>query len=124
MTINYIQVIIITLQYKRNDWCLCLRTRAECLGLNRNGGLNQILKPQTSRFHYGSKVPVITITVFITILNSTQHANVESLCVEGSLLSGLNYEPHINQRNALGRDSSWFPMSPALSSLHYNTKSY
>jgi hypothetical protein len=27
-------------------------------------GLNQILKRQTSRFHYGSKVPAVTITVF------------------------------------------------------------
>jgi hypothetical protein len=30
----------------------------------RNGGLNQTLKRQTYRFHYGSKVPVVTITVF------------------------------------------------------------
>jgi hypothetical protein len=28
--------------------------------------LNQILKCQTSHFHYGSKVPAVTITVFIT----------------------------------------------------------
>jgi hypothetical protein len=27
-----------------------------------------MLKRQTSRFHYGSKVPAVTITVFITIL--------------------------------------------------------
>jgi len=27
--------------------------------------LNQISKRQTSRFHYGSKVPAVTITVFI-----------------------------------------------------------
>ena len=30
----------------------------------RYGGLNQILKRQTSRSHYGSKVPDVTITVF------------------------------------------------------------
>ena len=30
----------------------------------RNGGSNQILRPQTSCFHYGLKVPVVTITVF------------------------------------------------------------
>ena len=30
----------------------------------RNGGLNQILKRQSSRSHYGSKVPAVTITVF------------------------------------------------------------
>jgi hypothetical protein len=32
--------------------------------------LNQILKRQTSRFHYGSKVPAVTITVFTTILEN------------------------------------------------------
>jgi hypothetical protein len=26
--------------------------------------LNQILRRQTSRFHYGSKVPAVTVTVF------------------------------------------------------------
>jgi hypothetical protein len=29
----------------------------------RNGGVNQILKRQASRFHYDSKVPAVTITV-------------------------------------------------------------
>jgi hypothetical protein len=37
-----------------------------------NGGLNQILKRQTSRFHYGSKVPGVTIAVFITILEQNR----------------------------------------------------
>jgi hypothetical protein len=32
--------------------------------LLRNGGLNQILRRQTSRSHYGSKVPAVTVTVF------------------------------------------------------------
>jgi hypothetical protein len=31
----------------------------------RHGGLNQILRRQTSRFHYDSNVPVVTITAFI-----------------------------------------------------------
>jgi hypothetical protein len=31
---------------------------------HRNGGLNQILRRQTSRSHNGSKVPAVTITVF------------------------------------------------------------
>ena len=31
------------------------------------GGLNQILRGQTSRFHYGSKVPAVTTTVFTTV---------------------------------------------------------
>jgi hypothetical protein len=30
----------------------------------RNGGLNQILRRQTSRSHYGSKVPAVTLIVF------------------------------------------------------------
>jgi hypothetical protein len=30
----------------------------------RNGGLNQILKRETSRSHYGSKAPAVTIAVF------------------------------------------------------------
>jgi hypothetical protein len=34
------------------------------IGQAGNGGLNQILKRQTPRFHYGSKVPAVTITVF------------------------------------------------------------
>jgi len=34
--------------------------------------LNQILRRQTSRFHYGSKVPVVTITAFITILEQNR----------------------------------------------------
>jgi hypothetical protein len=32
--------------------------------VTRNGGLNQILRRQTSRSHYGSQVPVVTVTVF------------------------------------------------------------
>jgi hypothetical protein len=32
--------------------------------LSRNGGLNQILRRQTSRSQYGSKVPAVTVTVF------------------------------------------------------------
>jgi hypothetical protein len=35
-------------------------------------GLNQILKRQTSHFYYGSKVPAVTITVFITILEQNK----------------------------------------------------
>jgi hypothetical protein len=37
----------------------------------RNGRLNQILKRQTSRFHYGSKVPAVTITVLT--INTRMH---------------------------------------------------
>ena len=39
----------------------------------RNGWLNQILWRQTSRFHYGQKVPVVTITAFLTILGQNRY---------------------------------------------------
>jgi hypothetical protein len=39
----------------------------------RNGGLNHILRRQTSRFHYGLKVPVVTITVFLTMVFPIPH---------------------------------------------------
>ena len=35
--------------------------------------MNQILKRQTSRFHYGAKVPAVTITVCIIIQWNWQH---------------------------------------------------
>jgi hypothetical protein len=49
----------------------------------RNGGLNQILKRQTSPFHYGSKFPAVTITVFITILEQ----NRQNSCHNNTKLS-------------------------------------
>ena len=47
----------------------------------RNGGLNQVLRRQTSRLHYGYKVPVVTIRKFLTILgqhgyNSRQRKSI------------------------------------------------
>jgi len=42
--------------------------------------LNQILKRQTSSFHYGSNVTAVTITVFITILEQNrQHRFAECI---------------------------------------------
>jgi hypothetical protein len=41
----------------------------------RNGGLNQILRRQSSRFHYGVMVPVVTITGFLTILRQNRFNN-------------------------------------------------
>ena len=38
----------------------------------RNGGLNQIKRRQTARFHYGSKVPAVTIAAFKTILDQNR----------------------------------------------------
>jgi hypothetical protein len=38
--------------------------------------LNQILKRQTSSFHYGSKVPAVTITVCITILEHAFYSHL------------------------------------------------
>jgi hypothetical protein len=41
-------------------------------GTHLNGGLNQILKRQTSPFHYGSKSPAVTTTAFTTILEQNR----------------------------------------------------
>jgi hypothetical protein len=61
----------------------------------RNGGLNQILKRQTPRFHYGSKVPAVTITVFITILE-------QNSCQSSTKFSEVNvknnFTSHINKK--------------------------
>ena len=43
----------------------------------RNGGLNQILRRQTSRFHYSLKVPVVTITAFLTILRQIRYNSIQ-----------------------------------------------
>jgi hypothetical protein len=50
-------------KYGTHVWCSLTWYRH----FKRNGGLNKILKRQTSPFHYGSKFPAVTITVFITI---------------------------------------------------------
>ena len=34
--------------------------------------VESVLKRQTSRFHYGSKVPAVTIAIFITILEQNR----------------------------------------------------
>ena len=66
----------------------------------RNGGLNQILRRQTSRFHYGSKVPAVTITVFITILepnrlNSSQRSTKFSEEGGKSIVNHLHQQPRV-----------------------------
>jgi hypothetical protein len=48
--------------------------------------LNQILKRQTFRFLYGSKVPAVTITVFITILEQ----NRQNSCQRSTKFSEVN----------------------------------
>jgi hypothetical protein len=62
----------------------------------RNGGLNQILRRQTSRSHYGSKVSAVTVTVF-KYRNKIGKIVVKawweaSTCMEGSVLSFLKAE--------------------------------
>jgi hypothetical protein len=59
----------------------------------RNGGLNHMLRRQTSRFHYGSKVPAVTITVFIKILEQNSSQRGTKFSEEGgtSIVSHLNY---------------------------------
>jgi hypothetical protein len=63
--------------------------------------LNQILKRQTSSFHYGSKLPAVTITVFITILEQ----NRLNSCHNSTKLSEVNvknlFTSHIDKKNSL-----------------------
>jgi hypothetical protein len=66
----------------------------------RNGGLNQILRRQTSCFYYGSKVPVVTITAFITILeqnrkNSSQRSAKSSEEGGTSIVNHLHQQPRV-----------------------------
>jgi hypothetical protein len=63
--------------------------------------LNQILKRQTSRFHYGSKFPAVTITVVITILKQ----NRQNSCQNSTKLSEINVKDtltsHIDKKIVL-----------------------
>jgi hypothetical protein len=66
----------------------------------RNGGLNQILWRQTSRFHDGSKVPAVTIAAFITILeqngqNSSQCSTKSSEEGGTSIVNHLHQQPRV-----------------------------
>ena len=60
--------------------------------------MNQILKRQTSPFHYGSKFPAVTITVFITILEQ----NRQNSCHNSTKLSEVNvkniFTSHIDKK--------------------------
>ena len=44
----------------------------------RHGGVNQILKRQTSRFHYGSKVPAVITTTSTTTLEQNRQDSRQS----------------------------------------------
>ena len=73
----------------------------------RNGRLDQILRRQT-RFHYGWKVPVVTITAFLTILRQNRYTSSQrSIFMKiHRLLSSL-------QNRLIKRSSSytiWFQM--------------
>jgi hypothetical protein len=50
----------------------------------KNGGLNQILRRQTSRFHYGLKVPIGTIAVFFNHTGTSQRSEVNYLSYANS----------------------------------------
>jgi hypothetical protein len=71
-----------------------------CRHFQRNGGLNQILRRQTSRFHYGSNVPAVTITACITILeqhrqNSSQRSTKSSEEGGTSIVNHLHQQPRV-----------------------------
>ena len=65
----------------------------------RNGGLNQILRHQTSHFHYGSKVPAVTITEFTTILKQNmQNSSQRSTKFSEEGHSGTSIVNHLHQQ--------------------------
>ena len=63
----------------------------------RNGWLNQILRRKTSRFHYGSKVPAVTITACITILEQNSSQRGTKFSEEGgtSIVNHLYQQPRV-----------------------------
>ena len=65
-----------------------------------NGGLNQILKRQTSRSHYGSKVPAVTITVF-----KYRNKIGKNSCQSSTIFSEVNvkniFTSHIDKKISL-----------------------
>jgi hypothetical protein len=65
----------------------------------RNGGLNQILKRQTSPFHYGSKFPVVTITVFITIFEHNRYNSSQSSTKLSEVNVKNTFTSHIDKKN-------------------------
>jgi hypothetical protein len=99
---SYIDGVFSTFQSSRKDivqrhatllWPQCGDTisclkQARYRHFQRNGELNQILRRQTFRFHDGSKVPAVTITVFLTIQElklkvsiKKNHANIFINCI-------------------------------------------
>jgi hypothetical protein len=57
----------------------------------RNGGLNQILRRQTSRFDYGLKVPVVTIAALLTILGQIRGQKLTTLATLTASPLSKNY---------------------------------
>jgi hypothetical protein len=100
----------------------------------RNGGLNRILRRQTSHFHYGSKVPAVTITAFITILeqnrqNSGQRSTKSSEEGGTSIVNHLHQQPrvpwsilttkvNVSLRNSLNQWTFSFGMQFLPCSIH------
>jgi len=65
----------------------------------RNGGLNQILRRQTFRFHYGLKVPVVTVMVFNGTFNNFSVILWRSvLLVEETGVAEEKHRPKLNAR--------------------------
>jgi hypothetical protein len=61
-------------------------------------GLNQILKRQTSRSHYGSKVMAVTITVFIKYWNKIGKIVVKAVPNPVKQISKNNFTSHIDKK--------------------------
>jgi hypothetical protein len=66
----------------------------------RNGGLNQILKSQTSRSHYGLKSPAVTITVF-KYRNKIGKIVVKTIPYSVNVNVKNTFTSHIDKKNLL-----------------------
>ena len=60
--------------------------------------MNQILKRQTSRFHYDSKVPAVTITVFITLLEQNRYNSCQSSTKFSEVNVKNTFTSHIDKK--------------------------
>ena len=76
--------------------------------------MNQILKRKTSCFHYGSKVPAVTITVFITILEQNRQNSCQSSTKPNKANVKNNFTSHIDKIKYF-LHFCWFPYLYAFS---------
>jgi hypothetical protein len=70
-----------------------------------DGGLNQILRRQTSRSHYGSKVPAVTVTVF-KYRNKIDKIVVKSSTIFGDVNVKNIFTSHIDKTQVIKKNNT------------------